>query len=85
MKIAIWSDFVCPFCSIGKRHLEAAIQDRTDIEIKFYRYELNSIAPEKVEDTVEESFAEHKGMSVAQAQAVKIGVQGIPFFIIDEQ
>lgn len=70
MKIAIWSDFVCPFCYIGKRHLEAAIKDRTDIEIEFHSYELDPTAPEKVEGTMEEYFAEHKGMSVDQAQSM---------------
>ncbi|MER2173112.1 MAG: DsbA family oxidoreductase [Carnobacterium sp.] len=70
MKIAIWSDFVCPFCYIGKRHLEAAIKDRTDVEIEFHSYELDPTAPEKVEGTMEEYFAEHKGMSVDQAQSM---------------
>lgn len=70
MKIAIWSDFVCPFCYIGKRHLEAAIKGRTDIEIEFHSYELDPTAPDKVEGTMEEYFAEHKGMSVDQAQAM---------------
>ena len=70
MKIAIWSDFVGPFCYIGKRHLEAAIKDRTDIEIEFHSYELDPTAPEKVEGTMEEYFAEHKGMSVDQAQSM---------------
>lgn len=25
MKIEVWSDFACPFCYIGKRHLEQAL------------------------------------------------------------
>lgn len=70
MKIAIWSDFVCPFCYIGKRHLEAAIKERTDIEIEFHSYELDPTAPEKVTGTMEEYFAEHKGMSIDQAQSM---------------
>jgi Predicted dithiol-disulfide isomerase involved in polyketide biosynthesis len=27
MKIEVWSDFVCPFCYIGKRRLEMALND----------------------------------------------------------
>lgn len=26
MKIEIWSDYVCPFCYIGKRRLESALE-----------------------------------------------------------
>jgi predicted DsbA family dithiol-disulfide isomerase len=26
MKIEVWSDFVCPFCYIGKRRLEIALE-----------------------------------------------------------
>ena len=36
MKIDIWSDFVCPFCYIGKRHLVAALGDENDVEIIFH-------------------------------------------------
>ena len=27
MKIEVWSDFVCPFCYIGKRRLEMALEN----------------------------------------------------------
>ncbi|NLY81061.1 MAG: DsbA family oxidoreductase, partial [Lysinibacillus sp.] len=27
MKVEVWSDFVCPFCYIGKKQLEKAIKD----------------------------------------------------------
>lgn len=42
MKIEIWSDFVCPFCYIGKRKLESALnefrgKDRVEIEFKSYQ------------------------------------------------
>lgn len=70
MKIEIWSDFVCPFCYIGKRHLEEAIKDRADVEIEFHSYELDSTAPEKYEGKMEEYFAEQKGMSIDQAHSM---------------
>ena len=70
MKIEVWSDFVCPFCYIGKRHLEAAIKERTDVEIEFHSYELDPTAPEKVEGNMEDYFADHKGMSVEQAHSM---------------
>ena len=47
MKIEIWSDFVCPFCYIGKRKLEVALnefrgKDRVEIEFKSYQLDPNS-------------------------------------------
>ncbi|MFJ1627057.1 DsbA family oxidoreductase [Marinilactibacillus psychrotolerans] len=27
IKIEVWSDYVCPFCYIGKRELEQAIRE----------------------------------------------------------
>ena len=27
MKIEVWSDYVCPFCYIGKRRLEEAMEE----------------------------------------------------------
>lgn len=70
MKIEVWSDFVCPFCYIGKRHLEEAIKDRSDIEIEFHSYELDATAPEKYEGKMKDYFADHKGMGTEQAQAM---------------
>ena len=33
MKIEIWSDVVCPFCYIGKRHLEKALEQLPDLDV----------------------------------------------------
>ncbi len=44
MKIEIWSDFACPFCYIGKRKLEKAIQklpDSSSIQIEWKSFQLN--------------------------------------------
>lgn len=70
MKIEVWSDFICPFCYIGKRHLEAALKERSDVEIEFHSYELDPTAPEQVDGKMLDYFAEHKGMSVEQAQTM---------------
>ncbi len=49
MKIKIWSDFVCPFCYIGGKHLEDALKELDDaIEIEYMSYELDPRSnPEK--------------------------------------
>jgi predicted DsbA family dithiol-disulfide isomerase len=42
IKIEIWSDINCPFCYIGKRHLERALQNfNGDYEIEWKSFELD--------------------------------------------
>lgn len=42
MKIQIWSDFRCPFCYIGKKNLEKAIESLDgEFEIEMMSYELD--------------------------------------------
>ncbi|WP_299023410.1 DsbA family protein [uncultured Dietzia sp.] len=79
MRIDIWSDVICPFCWIGKRHLEAALEDfrgenpGTEVEIVWRAYELDPAAPRHGHDAVTESSAEmlarKYGMPLAQAEA----------------
>lgn len=44
MLIDIWSDVVCPFCYIGKRHLEMALKEfagREQVKIRWHSFELD--------------------------------------------
>ncbi|WP_281976285.1 DsbA family protein [Bacillus cereus] len=46
MKIEVWSDFVCPFCYIGKRRLEMALEQfpyKKDVEVEFKSFELDQM------------------------------------------
>ena len=47
MNIEIWSDVACPFCYIGKRHLEQALEQLPDLEvdITWKSFELDPNAP----------------------------------------
>jgi predicted DsbA family dithiol-disulfide isomerase len=53
VKIEIWSDVVCPWCYIGKRRLEHALDEfeaefpgaRDDVEILWRSFQLNPDAP----------------------------------------
>lgn len=48
IKIAVVSDIVCPWCYIGKRRLEKAVDSMShdaDFEIAYYPFELNSEMP----------------------------------------
>lgn len=70
MKIDIWSDFVCPFCYIGKRHIEEATKEMEDITIEYHSFQLDPTAPEKYNGSMKEYFAENKGMSSTQADSM---------------
>lgn len=59
MKIEIWSDIACPYCYIGKRKLENALnkfEHKDEVEIVWHSYELNPDMPKKA---LHEPFAEH--------------------------
>ena len=48
MKIEMWSDYVCPFSYMGKRHLDIALQElhlTEDVDIDFKSYQLNPDMP----------------------------------------
>ncbi|AIY04344.1 protein-disulfide isomerase [Planococcus sp. PAMC 21323] len=77
MKIEVWSDYVCPFCYIGKRTLEKAlIQSGFDsqAEVSYKAYQLNPNTP--VDSTVPtyESLAKKFGQTIDQAKEMSKGV-----------
>ncbi|MDQ1358144.1 MAG: hypothetical protein QOG44_2517 [Acidimicrobiaceae bacterium] len=59
VKVEIWSDVVCPWCYIGKRHLEQALDKfahKDEVEIVWRAFELDPGAP-KLRDT-SQTYAE---------------------------
>ncbi|MCT6903220.1 MAG: DsbA family protein, partial [Lactobacillus sp.] len=55
MKIEIWSDYVCPFCYIGKKQLEKAIEDTGysgQVELVYKSYQLDPTTPIDSHSTV---------------------------------
>ncbi|MTH18253.1 DsbA family oxidoreductase [Flavobacterium sp. LC2016-01] len=70
MKIEIWSDIMCPFCYIGKRQLETALEQfpGNDFEIEWKSFQLDpTITPQSGKD-VYTFLAERKGMSLEQSR-----------------
>ncbi|MBL7950134.1 MAG: DsbA family oxidoreductase [Flavobacteriales bacterium] len=52
MTIEIWSDVVCPFCYIGKREFETALErfaHKADVTVVWKSFELDPHAPERSE------------------------------------
>lgn len=72
MKIEIWSDFVCPFCYIGKRRLEIALNQlpsEVTYEIIFKSFELDPNAAKSYDLSINELIAKKYGISVERATA----------------
>jgi protein disulfide-isomerase len=81
MKIEIWSDIVCPFCYIGKRHFESALKSfahADEIEIEWKSYQLDPEMPKQTKkQNVYEYLAERKGISVENSKALHDNVENM--------
>lgn len=70
MKVQIWSDFVCPFCYIGKRHLMKAIEELgEDIEIEMMSYELDPYYEDQPGLDIHQTLANKYGSTYEEAKA----------------
>jgi predicted DsbA family dithiol-disulfide isomerase len=70
MNIEIWSDFVCPFCYLGKRHLEYALDqfpNKDMVEIVYRSFELDSNQPLYSGNKIQELLSKKYGMSIEDA------------------
>ncbi|OUM85518.1 MAG: disulfide bond formation protein DsbA [Bacillus thermozeamaize] len=73
IQVEIWSDFVCPFCYIGKRRFERALdqfEHKDEVKVVFRSFELDPHAPQIQDQNVHERLAEKYGMSLEQAKAM---------------
>lgn len=76
MKIEVWSDYVCPFCYIGKRTMEQALEKsgfHSQAEVTYKAFQLDPETP--VDSTVStyESLAKKFGRSVDDAKEMTKG------------
>lgn len=73
MKIEIWSDYMCPFCYIGKRRFEEALElfpHKDQVEVIYRSYELNPNEQRDTDQTTYDSLAKKYGMSVQEAKSM---------------
>lgn len=70
MKVEIWSDFMCPFCYIGKRRFENALKAEgvDDVEIIYRSFLLDPELATDPNKNVTQHLAEKKGISIEEAQ-----------------
>lgn len=73
MNIEIWSDFMCPFCYIGKRRLENVLEQfphRNEVKFEFKSFELDPNAEVETGKTNTEYLASKYNISKEQAQGM---------------
>lgn len=71
MKIEVWSDYVCPFCYIGKKQLEKAIKNSGydgQIDVEFKSFLLDPTTPIDTEESIYTSLARKYNMSEQEVE-----------------
>ena len=71
MKIEIWSDVMCPFCYIGKRRFEEALQNfehKDEVEIEWKSFQLNPDLKTDPSLNITQYLADAKGWTIEYAQ-----------------
>lgn len=78
MKVDIWSDIRCPFCYIGKRKFENALdkfKNKESVEVTWHSFQLDpSLETQPETDTID-YFCEIKGLPREQAEQMLIGAK----------
>ncbi|OBZ17355.1 DsbA family oxidoreductase [Bacillus sp. FJAT-26390] len=77
MKVEIWSDYVCPFCYIGKRKFEQALEKfahKDQIEVVFRSFELDPSADPDSNISTYSMLASKYGMSIEKAKETTANV-----------
>lgn len=73
MRIEIWSDIVCPWCAIGKAHLDTALdgfEHAGEVDVVWRSFELDPQAPRVREGDYGPMLAEKYGTTVTSAWAM---------------
>jgi predicted DsbA family dithiol-disulfide isomerase len=74
MRVEIWSDVVCPWCYLGKRRFERALEafpQAEQVEVVYRSFELDPSAPAGQTTPTAEMLASKYGMTPDRAQAAQ--------------
>jgi predicted DsbA family dithiol-disulfide isomerase len=72
MQVDVWSDVVCPWCYIGKRRLESALErfpHRAEVEVVWRSFQLDPTIPEGETHATLPALAAKYGTTVEQMRA----------------
>jgi predicted DsbA family dithiol-disulfide isomerase len=73
VKVEIWSDVVCPWCYIGKRRFEAALDrfdDAADVHVIWRSFQLNPAQPRGVRESHDEHLRQKLGATLEQVRTM---------------
>ncbi|MVX35565.1 DsbA family oxidoreductase [Myroides sp. LoEW2-1] len=74
MKVEIWSDIMCPFCYVGKKHFEsalAALPFKDKITVEWKSFQLDPTLPAEGADiSTKEYLVQRKGMPMEQVEGM---------------
>ncbi|MDI9626450.1 MAG: DsbA family oxidoreductase [Bacteroidota bacterium] len=73
MKIEIWSDVMCPFCYIGKRNFETALEqfsNKNGIEVEWKSFQLDPSLPEVQDSNYTDYLMVSKGLGRPQVEGM---------------
>jgi predicted DsbA family dithiol-disulfide isomerase len=77
MRIEIWFDFICPYCYLGERKLELALEKfehRDEVTLIFKSFELNMASNATKGKDINQIISDKYGVSYAQAKANNDGI-----------
>jgi predicted DsbA family dithiol-disulfide isomerase len=77
MKVEIWSDVMCPFCYIGKRRFEEALDQfggKDQVEIEWKSFQLNPHLKTDASINISQYLADAKGWTLEYAQQMNAHV-----------
>jgi predicted DsbA family dithiol-disulfide isomerase len=77
MKVEIWSDVMCPFCYIGKRKFENALEQfshKDEVEIEWKSFQLNPSMKTEPGKNINQYLAEIKGWTIDRAKEMNAHV-----------
>ena len=73
MKVDIWSDIRCPFCYVGKKNFEKALNqfpEKENIQVTWHSFQLDPGMKTQPEKSSLDYFSERKGVSKEQAKGM---------------
>lgn len=71
MRIDIWSDFLCPFCHLGRRQFDLALEQfehADDVDVVWHSFQLDRTAPAVLEGSNVQRVADKYGVNVEQME-----------------
>lgn len=80
LRVDIWSDIACPWCYVGKRRFESALQglaQRDQVEVVWHSFELDPQAPVASPLPMRDLLARKYGRSAEEAQGMLDHMTGV--------